>query len=257
MYKKTSATSSAISSTSKGKKSVVVQEPTDSSDFEEAIVVNKTKDLVISEPKKKPGRPPKSAVVDSDYITTSKSTSSKSSAASHEFDELMRAQAQLVPGFIDIWSKLTNGCKTNYRTFDADEEQWDYGKFKNFVDLVYFVMRHSFHFKNVIEKYRTVVCATLAEKESSMGWDTKLFILVKNISTNNGFIILQMYADEKIFKEYPVSSDDNILCSDVLRNEKVTYQMTICVNRKKLITIQFPSVKERNFWRKFLAVSDD
>jgi hypothetical protein len=66
-----------------------------------------------------------------------------------------------------------------------------------------------------------------------------------------------MYADEKIFKEYPVSSDDNILCSDVLRNEKVTYQMTICVNRKKLITIQFPSVKERNFWRKFLAVSDD
>lgn len=165
------------------------------------------------------------------------------------------AQHQITPAFGDIWCKLTNGAKANNRTFDADDEKWDFNKYKNYIDMMYFVMRHGFHFKKIIDTYDAIVCATLAEKETTLGWTTKLFVLVQHPATN-ACIILQMNDDEKMYKEYAVSNDINLLCSDILRNEKVHYQMTICSNRKRIITIQFPSIKERNFWRKCLSVGD-
>jgi hypothetical protein len=165
------------------------------------------------------------------------------------------AQHQVTPAFGDIWCRLTNGAKTSNRTFDADDEKWDYVKYKNYIDMMYFVMRHGFHFKKIIDTYESIICSTLAEKETTLGWSTKLFVLVQHPSTNS-CIILQLTDDEKMYKEYAVSNDINLLCSDILRNEKIHYQMTICSNRKRVITIQFPSIKERNFWRKCLSVGD-
>lgn len=160
------------------------------------------------------------------------------------------SQTQIIPGFGDIWSKLTNGSKTANREFEGD-----YGKFKTYIDMMYFVMRHGFHFKKIIDTYRSVLCATIADKDGSMGWNTKLFVIVQHPVTNL-CIILQMNDNEKPYKEYSITRDSNLLCSDVLRNEKVLYQMTICSNMKKLITIQFGSLKERTFWRKCLYTGD-
>ena len=184
-------------------------------------------------------------------LPAKKKVSKKDKVASAE-----ASQQQVIPAFGEIWCKLTTSCKTNFRTFDADDEKWDYGKYKSYVDLLYFVMRHGYNFKKVIDTFGSIVCSTLAEKETTLGWETKLFILVQH-PTTGACIILQMTLDDKPYKEYSVASDINLLCSDVLRNEKVHYQMTICHNRKKMITIQFPSIKERNFWRKALATSED
>ena len=160
------------------------------------------------------------------------------------------AQIQIIPGFGDIWCKITNNSKVVNRDFDTS-----YEKFKNYSDMLHFVLKHGFHFKNIIDTYKSILCATLAEKESSLGWNCKLFIIVQHPSTNVRSI-LQMSDNEKPYKEYDITKDSNILSSDVLRNEKIYYQMTICNNRKKLITIQFPSLKERTFWRECLSTGD-
>lgn len=162
----------------------------------------------------------------------------------------------IMPYFENIWSKLTNSCKKNYRTFDADDEKWDFTKFRNYVDLLYFVMRHGFHFKEIVNKYNSIVCSTLAEKETMLGWETKLFVMVQNPSTG-GSIIIQMGADDSAYKEYVIASDVNLLCADILRNEKIQYQMTVCHNKKKVITIQFPSIRERDFWKKCMLTDED
>lgn len=179
-------------------------------------------------------------------IKKEKSGDSKSNKATSSKE----SQMQIIPGFGDIWCKITNNSKVTNRDFDTS-----YEKFKNYFDMLNFVLKHGFHFKNIIDIYKSILCATLAEKESSLGWNCKLFIIVQNPSTNVRSI-LQMSDNEKPYKEYDITKDSNILCSDVLRNDKIHYQMTICNNRKKLITIQLPSLKERTFWRECLSTED-